>query len=411
MRNLKTILSFFFLLTTFEIKACWEPTWFYLLQYMERRPYTFLYFYERPANQKDSVTNEFINNLEIKESINLNFVKMKVSDIPKDNDFVNSLWEENKDKKLPYYIVITSNYRQLYSGKLDIERIKTMINSPKRSELADQLCHGKHGLFLILLSEDKEENEIVVEKVKSILNKHNNVGFVIVERDDAKEKWLVEQLLSVEYELKKVTKPMVFAVMGRGYVIPPIAGKDVTGENLTLLIDFMNSACSCYLTAAIDYGGSGSGMYLLTNRDWYDNTASVDISYYSYQIDSTQDSSDYSTASIADAESIQVISDDKAVSLADPEEKDFDKEVKSAKEVSDDTLTKADERSSIESVFEGKNNNSKDSTDVEKKISSQKSLFLGDNLIYKPIFLVIGVIFILVIISGIFILIRANKEL
>jgi hypothetical protein len=173
----------------------------------------------------------------------------------------------------------------------------------------------------------------------------------------------------------------------------------------------MNSACSCYLTAAIDYGGSGSGMYLLTNRDWYDNTASVDISYYSYQIDSTQDSSDYSTASIADAESIQVISDDKAVSLADPEEKDFDKEVKSAKEVSDDTLTKADERSSIESVFEGKNNNSKDSTDVEKKISSQKSLFLGDNLIYKPIFLVIGVIFILVIISGIFILIRANKEL
>ena len=56
-----------------------------------------------------------------------------------------------------------------------------------------------------------------------------------VDRDDPKEYWFVESLLSMEEDLKDeqwFDKPMVFFVFGRGRALPPCVGKGINEDNL-----------------------------------------------------------------------------------------------------------------------------------------------------------------------------------
>lgn len=270
------------MLTAIAVEACDMPVWNYMLQWEWRSPYGVFYFYKNSEDKADSEVNEFLQRLTNGEKVNVNlyFTKINVSKIAgkKSNDLIKALWQRHAKEKLPFYVVISSSYQEIYSGKLTLQTVKSMINSPVRGQIARQLCDYKHGLLLILNCEDEQENAAVREIVEKALSQYDNVGLITVDRNDPKEKWLVQQLLSVERDLKELSRTMVFCVFGRGYVMPPYLGKGITKSNIIGLIEFMSGPCTC------NFKAGNYGTYLLTNLDWQKNIANP------YQQESVDDS-------------------------------------------------------------------------------------------------------------------------
>jgi len=256
------------MLTAIAVEACDTPVWSYMLQWEWRSPYGVFYFYKNAEDKADSEVNEFLQRLTDGEEVNVNlyFTKIdvsKIADGKKSNDLIKALWRRHAKEKLPFYVVITSSFCiEIYSGKLDRQTVKSMINSPKRSQIAGQLCDYKHGLLLILNCEDEQENAAARKTAEKALSQYDNVGLITVDRNDPKEKWLVQQLLSVERDLKELSRTMVFCVFGRGYVMPPYLGKGITKSNIIRLIEFMSGPCTC------DFKSGNYGTYLLTNLNW-----------------------------------------------------------------------------------------------------------------------------------------------
>jgi hypothetical protein len=80
---------------------------------------------------------------------------------------------------------------------------------------------------------------------------------------------LVEQLLSLEDDLKEIQRAMLFGVFGRAHALEPYLGRGITRENILDLVAFINGPCSCEIKAA------NPGMDLLTDWDWEGRLAGV----------------------------------------------------------------------------------------------------------------------------------------
>lgn len=91
----------------------------------------------------------------------------------------------------------------------------------------------------------------------------HQMAMVSIQRDDANERWFVSQLMAVESDLGTFAEePMVFAVFGRGRVLPPYIGKGITADNLSQVAFFITGACSCTVK------DQNPGVDLLTYHDW-----------------------------------------------------------------------------------------------------------------------------------------------
>ncbi len=84
-----------------------------------------------------------------------------------------------------------------------------------------------------------------------------------LERSDAAEEWLVRSLATAERELPDASgRAMLFAVFGRGRVLPPCVGKGITAENLLDQIGLLGGPCSCMIKE------ENPGVDLLFAWDW-----------------------------------------------------------------------------------------------------------------------------------------------
>jgi len=197
-------------------------------------------------------------------------------------------------RELPAFQVVAPPpyFMKMYSGDLDEAEVAAFIDSPKRQQIAKQLEAGNASVLVLLTGTDTTANEEAERASKKVIQdlaagkvelylppaftmgeddeeeKGPSIefGYVKVDRDDPKEYWLVESLLSMEEDLKDeqwVDKPMVFAVFGRGRALPPFVGKGINEDNLLDCVYFVTGACSCTVK------DQNPGMDLLFAYDWY----------------------------------------------------------------------------------------------------------------------------------------------
>jgi len=250
--------------------ACDIPVYEYTLTMWQRDPYEVLYLYRGTQDPKDKQVNDYLERTEWGRDSNANFVftpaDVATLDQGQGRALARQVWEWHKSRDLPFHVVLTPRGAELFTGRLDVSTVKAMVQSAKRKDLATQLCQGKHGLLLLLLGPDDGENasarKAVRDAVAEAKKEGVEVGQLEVERDDKSEKWLVDQLLCVEEDLKEIQRPMVFGTFGRGHVLEPFVGKGITHGNMLDLLAFMNGPCSCEIKAA------SPGMDLLTDWDW-----------------------------------------------------------------------------------------------------------------------------------------------
>ena len=100
---------------------------------------------------------------------------------------------------------------------------------------------------------------------KTLKRCNHQISSLKVSRADARERWLVRMLLAVEPDLKDKEfedKAMVFAVYGRGRVLPPFIGKGINRDNLIECVKFVTGPCACAVKA------KNPGVDLLIRCDW-----------------------------------------------------------------------------------------------------------------------------------------------
>ncbi|MCU0873133.1 MAG: hypothetical protein MUE50_12410 [Pirellulaceae bacterium] len=278
--------------------ACDTPVYRYAMYRWEPAPYEVYYFHDKPLDEQASQVQKLVEAAAQSEEkpANLFFVAVSLTDDPELKKIppdVRKVWQDQQDRPVPSYMVVTPHGRKLYQGALDEPILKAMLASPARNEVAKQLADGAAGVLIQLSGSDAAANDAAEKVTKELIadvgagkielylppgmgemgeageenaNPGLQLGFTKIARTDPAEKWLIDSLLSMEDDLTNdeyAGQPMIFAVFGRGRALPPFVGKGITRENLLECVYFLTGACSCTVK------DQNPGMDLLFAENWW----------------------------------------------------------------------------------------------------------------------------------------------
>ena len=278
--------------------ACDTPVYRYAMYRWEPAPYEVYYFHDKPLDEQAAQVQKLVEAAAQSEEkpANLFFVPVSLTDDPELKKIppdVRKAWQDQQDRPVPSYLVVTPHGRRLYQGTLDEPILKAMLASPARTEVAKQLADGAAGVLIQLSGSDAAANDAAEKVTKELItdvgagkielylppgmaevpeggeenaNPGLPLGFTKIARTDPAEKWLIDSLLSMEDDLTNdeyAGQPMIFAVFGRGRALPPFVGKGITRENLLECVYFLTGACSCTVK------DQNPGMDLLFAENWW----------------------------------------------------------------------------------------------------------------------------------------------
>lgn len=148
----------------------------------------------------------------------------------------------------PYYALyyeagLVSKYNQQ-------SELRDLISSPLRDKIADEIMKGKLCVMLYLKTGNIEKDQKGLAELRRAVEASPFSAIIPVielNRNDATEKHLISMLLNVEDDLKDLNEPMLFGIFGRFKALEPLVAGGIRGENISLMIDFLTSDCSCLI--------------------------------------------------------------------------------------------------------------------------------------------------------------------
>jgi hypothetical protein len=304
-----------------SVHACTTPVYRYAMYNWAPAPYFVFYFHPGEIPEEDAKVNEAITKLSDEgppfANLLLEPVDVSQEEIEKMPKPVREAWQEHVGEDAegaePVHLVFTSWGAKLHAGRLDEATVKAMTESPLRTKIGKLLEEGCAAVIVFVPGTKEAENK-QAEKVAKELIAHAGagqipiesamfdpslypgppsgegpeaggseedtgdspseeellaaasrlkVGLVTVDRSQKAEKWLFDSLMAVEPDLKELAdEPMIFFAYGRGRAMPPYVGEGINAENLAAELQFLGSACSCFVKE------QNPGVDLLVRWDW-----------------------------------------------------------------------------------------------------------------------------------------------
>ncbi|MCK4283270.1 MAG: hypothetical protein KAX44_03050 [Candidatus Brocadiae bacterium] len=162
---------------------------------------------------------------------------------------VRRVWERHEGLAAPFCVVVAPNGSEIFAGPMGTRDAELLVRSPQRHRLAQLLAEGKEGLLLLLTGSHPDASNRARQSVETALQQAgqagHDVGWMVVDRQDPDEVWTVRQLLAVRPDLALIGEPMLFGVFGRGRVVEPRVGEQITAGAVADLIEFFNAPCAC----------------------------------------------------------------------------------------------------------------------------------------------------------------------
>ncbi|HUT92473.1 MAG TPA: hypothetical protein VMY37_23470 [Thermoguttaceae bacterium] len=290
------------LLSASDTRACNTPVYRYAMYNWAPAPFFVFYFHHGETPAEDEEVNKLITDLAESgpalANLLLEPIDVSAGEIEKLPKPVKEAWQayvgEAAEKAQPAHLVFTSWGAKLHAGRLDQATVRALVDSPLRSKIGDLLEDGCAAVMVLLPGSNAEENkqaektardivtqaaagkipvesgfldasmsqpmppteraeedpaeETLSEEARIAAASRLKMGLVKVDRSDEAEKWLVRSLMAMEDDLEELTEhPMIFFAYGRCRAMPPYVGKGINAENLTAEIQFLASACSCFV--------------------------------------------------------------------------------------------------------------------------------------------------------------------
>jgi len=154
-----------------------------------------------------------------------------------------------------------------WTGQFTPSMVKTLIQSPKRQELAQRLTDGQTAVWIFIESgnaaKDKAALQLLNQELDAAMKELEEMAPELAEelempglsyefsvlpvsRSDPNEKMLLEMLLNSESDLDEYTdEPIVFPTFGRGRALFALVGEGINTDNLRETIAFITGPCGC----------------------------------------------------------------------------------------------------------------------------------------------------------------------
>ena len=260
----------------------------YALERWKPDPYKGIFIYKDEISQKDQALLEQLKQVSSNPDapLNLLFREVDVSTYPEEK--LKELLQGPIPDTLPvlaiWYPDQMGKKAPIWTSKLTPSFLESLVQSPKRKEMAESLIKGESVVWVFIPSGNTKKDErakalvqqelgIAVETYSkmpfSILagNKQKKLsyGFPILtlSREDPAERAFVDMLLKSESDLYQHTEePMVFPVFGRGRVLGCLFGEYITAKNIQEASAFLAGACSCEVKEL------NPGIDLLVSAPW-----------------------------------------------------------------------------------------------------------------------------------------------
>jgi len=182
------------------------------------------------------------------------------------------LWQAQQNPTSPWMVVRYPRPAGIegsaWEGALNAENVETLLDSPVRRDLAQRLLGGDAVVWLLLEGGDERQDKAADQLVETELRKLEQTlvlpepspldpqvnpdlplkiafSMVRVARNDSAEGMLVNLLLNCHPKLKEAGVPMLFPIFGRGRVIPPALGDQISAEAIQDMAEFLTGPCSC----------------------------------------------------------------------------------------------------------------------------------------------------------------------
>ncbi|MBN2292064.1 MAG: hypothetical protein JXM70_06535 [Pirellulales bacterium] len=267
-------------IATAAAQACNTPVYRYAMYNWRTTPYHVLFFHN-PAEKSGEAqkVNRLLSELiASQQSVNMELTEVDTTDgksIDKLPEPIKKSWERARKKHAAkksgwLHIIFSPWGRELYSGQLNAETLRSITESPAREQMGELLSQGK--LVAVCLMSKNKANNRMLDKALAELTKQIEsdsempsveVARVDVLASDPKESWFVRNLMLAEPDLKDFAdQPMLFMAYGRGRSMLPYIGKGISAENLSGCVTFLTGACSCEVKA------DNPGIDLLVRYDW-----------------------------------------------------------------------------------------------------------------------------------------------
>ncbi|MBI3410525.1 MAG: hypothetical protein HY040_19470 [Planctomycetes bacterium] len=284
--------SILVLVFTSSAAACNIPVFRFALERWTPDPYRMVLFHKGPLRQadKDAATRLHEYLADASCAANCTFDVVDLTDRLESQ--MEKLWQSQRNTSLPWLVArypksAKTPVRNAYDGPLDSLKVKALLDSPARRELARRLLAGTSTVWLFLESGNKNKDDAKATWLEGHLKKLEKdlklpemttaprdelrvkdlklkieFSLLRLSRTDPDESLFVRMLLGSEADLDECREPIVFPVFGRGLLLYALLGKGINENTVTKAAQFVLGPCSCEVKE------QNPGVDLLTDFDW-----------------------------------------------------------------------------------------------------------------------------------------------
>jgi len=272
---------------TSDSQACNVPAFRYALERWPADPYQLLVYYETSPPGK---AYDLLQRSAVERGGIANYT-LKGIDVTKPEG--KALAEQRKIAVFPWVEAFYPSHSQVrtpvWSGPLTLDRARRILDSPKRSGLAQKLLSGEVAVWILIKSGNEVKDRRALQSLRACLERGSKtlkipetgtdlngnqvevadfktypVHFDLMEiaRDDPEEDLLVNALMRSEPDLGQYDDPLAFPVFGRGRALYALVGDGIQEKNIQEACQSLIAWCSCEVKAL------NPGTDLLISANW-----------------------------------------------------------------------------------------------------------------------------------------------
>ncbi|WP_145418318.1 hypothetical protein [Planctomycetes bacterium K23_9] len=291
------------------LAACQVPVFRYALERWQPDHYQLLVLCDRELTETEA---EQVDQLRQRagrssssSSVSSNFDVRIVRTDQSENRFAKVTWEQHGSRNQPLLAVMYPENAQEIPDplagtfRLSSDAIDNVTRSPVRTEIAKRLLSGQSAVWIFVpIGDPDQDDECLATLQREVQRNQDSLelpeqeevegeeallaevdielrlefSIITLNRDDPKEKFLLDLLLSSEPDLADLKQPMAFPVLGRGRVLYALVGKGIAEDTIGIASRFIIGPCSCQVK------NQNPGFDLLMNCNWDEEIGTAKLS-------------------------------------------------------------------------------------------------------------------------------------
>ncbi len=271
-----------------HVQACSVPVFRYALTYWFADPYEVIVFHRGVLSPEEQAIVDRLQQAAQYGDLRANVAVKTVDLAGSPGVIMQKLWEAQSGSELPWMLVKYPRFSavsdDVWAGRLTVDAVETLLDSPVRKKLARRLLDGEAAVWVLLESGVQKQDDAAASLLESHLSKISSslkimlpvwnegqidavdtrISFSMVRlsRTDPAERMFVQMLLNSEWDLKTLPLPMAFPVFGRGRALYALVGDGIEEGNIEMGCSFLAGWCSCQVKA------DNPGVDLLMSVNW-----------------------------------------------------------------------------------------------------------------------------------------------